>query len=98
MLHYISIKDSPSVMRSDLCRHYSGMGKDKISTPDSKRQKISLRLSLLNLRRRYEPRREKTCLWGLRPGPRQTGLYDHRRRLVRLEISDKGRRRIVLSM
>ena len=22
-----------------------------------------------------EPRHEKTCLWGFRPGPTQTGLY-----------------------
>ena len=24
-----------------------------------------------------ESRHEKTCLWSLRPGPTQTGLYDH---------------------
>ena len=27
----------------------------------------------------YEPRCEKTCLRGFRPGPTQTGLYSHRR-------------------
>ena len=27
----------------------------------------------------YEPRCEKTSLWGFRPGPTQTGLYSHRR-------------------
>ena len=27
----------------------------------------------------YEPRSEKTGLWGFRPGPTQTGLYSHRR-------------------
>ena len=27
----------------------------------------------------YEPRCEKTCLQGFRPGPTQTGLYSHRR-------------------
>ena len=26
----------------------------------------------------FEPRHEKTCLRGLRPGPTQTGLYNHR--------------------
>ena len=26
-----------------------------------------------------EPRCEKTGLWGFRPGPTQTGLYNHRR-------------------
>ena len=26
-----------------------------------------------------EPRREKTGLWGFRPGPTQTGLYSHTR-------------------
>ena len=26
-----------------------------------------------------EPPREKTGLWGFRPGPTQTGLYCHRR-------------------
>ena len=29
----------------------------------------------------YEPRFEKTGLRGFRPGPTQTGLYSHRRRL-----------------
>ena len=32
----------------------------------------------------FEPRREKTCFLGFRPGPSQTGLYDHRR--WRIEI------------
>ena len=27
----------------------------------------------------FEPRCEKTGLWGFRPGPTQTGLYSHRR-------------------
>ena len=27
----------------------------------------------------FEPRSEKTGLRGFRPGPTQTGLYDHRR-------------------
>ena len=27
----------------------------------------------------FEPRREKTGLWGFRPGPTQTRLYGHRR-------------------
>ena len=27
----------------------------------------------------FEPRREKTCLWGFRPGLTQTGLHSHRR-------------------
>ena len=27
----------------------------------------------------YEPRSEKTGLRGFRPGPKQTGLYSHRR-------------------
>ena len=27
----------------------------------------------------YEPRCEKTGLWGFRPGPTQTRLYNHRR-------------------
>ena len=27
----------------------------------------------------FEPRCEKTCLWGFRPVPTQTGLYNHRR-------------------
>ena len=26
-----------------------------------------------------EPCHEKTCLWGFRPGPTETGLYSHRR-------------------
>ena len=30
---------------------------------------------------KYEPRRQKTGLWGLRPAPRQTGLYNHRTEL-----------------
>ena len=25
----------------------------------------------------YEPRHVRTCLWGFRPGPTQTGLYSH---------------------
>ena len=29
----------------------------------------------------FESRRGKTCLRGFRPGPTQTGLYDHRRLL-----------------
>ena len=29
----------------------------------------------------YEPRSEKTGLRGFRPGPTQTGLYSHKRRL-----------------
>ena len=29
----------------------------------------------------YEPRSEKTGLWGFRPGPTQTRLYSHRRLL-----------------
>ena len=32
---------------------------------------------------RFEPRREKTGLWGFRPGPTQTELYSHRRWLER---------------
>ena len=35
-----------------------------------------------------EPCHEKTCLWGFRPGPTQTGLYSHRRWL---KFSDLGR-------
>ena len=27
----------------------------------------------------YEPCHEKTCLWGLQPGPKQIWLYSHRR-------------------
>ena len=27
----------------------------------------------------FEPRHEKTGLWGFRPGATQTGLYSHRR-------------------
>ena len=27
----------------------------------------------------FEPRHEKTCIRGFRPGPPQTGLYSHRR-------------------
>ena len=30
---------------------------------------------------RHEQRDEKTCLRGFRPGPTQTGLYNHQRRL-----------------
>lgn len=41
----------------------------------------------------YEPRHDKTCLRGFRPGSAQTGLYNHRRWL---EISDLGGRRNVL--
>ena len=29
----------------------------------------------------FEPRREKTALRDFRPGPTQTGLYSHRRKL-----------------
>ena len=28
-----------------------------------------------------EPRHEKSCLRGFPPGPKQTGLYNHRKRL-----------------
>ena len=31
------------------------------------------------IEKHYEPRCEKTGLWGFRPGPTQTELYSHRR-------------------
>ena len=34
----------------------------------------------------YEPRREKTCLWGFEPGPTQARLYSHRRWLRGLKF------------
>ena len=41
---------------------------------------------LINTGYTYEPRREKTCLRFIRPGPTQTGLYSHRRWLKVLEV------------
>ena len=45
--------------------------------------------------KKYEPRHEKISLKGFRPGPAQTNLYNHKRKL---EISDLRRRGFVLSM
>ena len=45
----------------------------------------------------FEPRCEKTGLWGFQPGPTQTGLYNHTGWLE-AEISYLGSRGIVLSM
>ena len=45
----------------------------------------------------FEPRREKTCLRGFRPGPKQTGCRatdDGQRH----EISDLGRRGVFLNL
>ena len=36
-------------------------------------------LSSLRCKLTHEPRYEKTCLRGFRPGRTQTGLYNHRR-------------------
>ena len=36
-----------------------------------------------------EPPREKTCLWGFRPGLRQTGLYSQRRLIRGLKFRIK---------
>ena len=45
-----------------------------------------------------EPRCEKTCHRGFPPGPTQTGLHSHTEDGYRLEISDLGRRGVVLSI
>ena len=37
----------------------------------------------------FEPRRKKICLWGVRPGPTQTKLYNNRRWIL-----DLGRSRL----
>ena len=39
-----------------------------------------------------EPQREKTCFHGFRPGPTQTGLYSHRRRLEALNFTFRKQR------
>ena len=41
---------------------------------------------LLLAKLQYEPRHEKTCLQGFRPGPTQTGLYCHCRLLRDLKF------------
>ena len=41
----------------------------------------SFRKTFRHISHNNEPRSEKTGLRGFRPGPRQTGLYSHRRRL-----------------
>ena len=43
---------------------------------------VKAQISLARHRHTYEPRCEKTGLRGFRPGPTQTRLYCHRRRLV----------------
>ena len=40
----------------------------------------------------YEPRSEKTGLWGFRPGPTQTRLYSHRRWLEALNFGFRKKR------
>ena len=45
----------------------------------------------------YEPRHEKTCLWGFQPGPTQTEQYSHKRWLEAGNL-DLGSRGIILSM
>ena len=37
-----------------------------------------------------EPRQEKTCIQGVRPGPTQTRLYSRREDGQKLEMSDLG--------
>ena len=40
----------------------------------------------------YEPRCEKTILWGFGPGLTQTDLYSHRRRLEALNFGSTKKR------
>ena len=44
-----------------------------------------------------EPSREKSCLWGIRPGPTQTRLNSNKRSIEAC-ISDLGSRGILLSI
>ena len=37
----------------------------------------------------FEPRRKKTGLWGIRPGPTQTGLCSHRSMLEAVNFGNK---------
>ena len=43
--------------------------------------KFDLHVSEIFLCFSFEPRCEKTSLWGFRPGSTKTGLHNHRKRL-----------------
>ena len=55
-------------------------------------RKLFIRLSVwLALRKKFEPRRKKTCLRGFRPDQTQTGLYNHRKPLEARDFGYKSK-------
>ena len=81
---------SPEAIQPGLCRTWSEIPKTGFLTtrltclwvPDQVRLCFrGLARGLKFCIKKYEPRCEKTGLRGLRPGPTQTGLCSHRRRL-----------------